>query len=84
MACVSVEMSPEVTVNPISEAAISPSISPEMPPHPLIPLHPCTECSGPMLLMSATYALHHPIKLRKTYQCMICESVEVLVAPAFD
>lgn len=75
MACISVEMS---TGTP------SPSISPDVPFHPQIPLHPCTECGAPMLLMSATYALQYPIKLSKTYQCMVCESVEVLVAPAFE
>jgi len=74
MSCISVELSDIDT----------PSTSPETPPHPQIPLHPCTECGAPMLLMAATYAMRHPIKLRKTYQCMVCEAVEVLVAPAFE
>lgn len=73
MACISVEVSVE-----------APSITPEAPPYPQIPLHPCTDCGAPMLLMSVTYASKHPIKLRKTYQCMVCESVEALVAPQFE
>jgi hypothetical protein len=46
-----------------------------------IKLNPCVECGAPMLLMSVTQALHHPITLRKTYECFVCQSVEVVVAP---
>lgn len=44
----------------------------------------CSDCTAPMLLMSATQALRQPITIRKTYQCMVCDSVEVVVAPLFD
>jgi len=73
MACTSVELSHE-----------APPLSPEAPPHPSIPLHPCTACGAAMLLMSVTYASNYPIKLRKTYQCFVCKTVEVLVAPRFE
>lgn len=77
MSCVSVELSSQPTSARRSKTS-------RQPPQPSITLHPCTECGAPMLLMSVTHALEHPIKLRKTYQCMVCESVEVLVAPAFE
>lgn len=44
----------------------------------------CDDCGGPMLLMSATEALNYPITIRKTYQCMVCKSIEVAVAPLFE
>jgi hypothetical protein len=71
MACTGVELSPPTAVT---------NDQPERNYH----LHPCPECGAPMLLMSATEALRHPITLRKTYQCMVCECVEVQVAPLFD
>ena len=61
----------------------SPTIASDQP-HRDFPLHRCQECGAPMLLMSATEALRHPITLRKTYQCMICQSVQVMVAPLFE
>jgi hypothetical protein len=71
MECIGVEMSVRTTKN-------------EAPNGPEIPLHPCTECGGPMQLVSVTHALKYEIKLRKTYQCIVCESIEILVAPTFD
>jgi hypothetical protein len=71
MSCLSVEMS----VQP-------PTV--ERQPHEVSPLHPCPECGAPMLLMAATQARNYPITVRKTYQCMVCESVEVVVAPLFE
>jgi hypothetical protein len=70
MTCVSVELSPR-----------TPSV--ERQPA-KAQFHPCSECGAPMLLMAATEALHHPITLRKTYQCVVCQSVEVMVAPLFE
>lgn len=70
MTCVSVEKSSP------------PRISDRQPDE--VRFHPCPECGAPMLLMSATEALNHPITLRKTYQCMVCQAVEVLVAPRFE
>lgn len=70
MTCVSVEMSSQ------------PYLSDRQPD--AVKFHPCPECGAPMLLMSATQALHHPITVRKTYQCMVCQSVETLVAPLFE
>lgn len=70
MSCISVEMSSQSLPTSRQPAEAT--------------FHPCPECGAPMLLMSATEALHHPITLRKTYQCMVCQSVEILVAPKFE
>lgn len=71
MACISVEMA-------------APPIVTEDQPIRDVHLPSCNDCSAPMLLMSATEALNYPITIRKTYQCMVCESVEVVVAPLFE
>jgi hypothetical protein len=60
------------------------SAPPDDQPRKNIHLPSCTDCTAPMLLMSATKALHSAITIRKTYQCMVCASVEVVVAPLFE
>lgn len=49
-----------------------------------VKLNRCPDCGAPMLLMAVTEAINHPITIRKTYQCVVCQSVEVMVAPLFE
>lgn len=71
MTCTSVEMA-------------APSIAADDQPQRDIFLPSCNDCAAPMLLMSATRALNQSVTIRKTYQCMVCASVEVVVAPLFE
>jgi len=44
-------------------------------------LRPCMECRAPMLLMSAIPLRAWPRVIRKTYQCIVCQSVDLQTVP---
>jgi hypothetical protein len=44
-------------------------------------LRQCLECRAPMLLMSATPLQAWPGVIRKTYQCLVCQSVDLQTVP---
>jgi hypothetical protein len=56
----------------------------ERAPKTEVSFRPCPHCGAPMLLLSVTEALKHPIVIAKTYECFVCKTVEEVVAPLFD
>jgi hypothetical protein len=39
-------------------------------------LRQCSECGAPMLLMSATPLVAWPGVIRKSYECIVCKSID--------